>query len=225
MSTRIGLISDPHATAAPVAEALSRFESAGVDRVFCVGDIAGYGDELEQTLDLLIAAGCSMISGNHELWYLEQPAAKQQTRTRTLFSNLPAVLQLRIEGKTLYMVHASPPRSYMEGIKLLDERGSILPDSKLNWGSRLQGFGYDVLVVGHTHQVFAERLADTLVINPGSTIFNHSCAILELPAMDCQVLSLSDSKVVKTWNWGTNQIAKIDRGRADADKTDSRFLK
>jgi putative phosphoesterase len=211
MSTRIGLISDPHATAAPVAEALSRFEAAGVDRVFCLGDIAGYGNELEQTLDLLIAAGCSLISGNHELWYVGNSADKPETRTSKFFDELPAVMELAIEGKTLYMVHASPPRSDTEGIKLLDERGNILPDNKQEWSKRLEGFGYDVLVVGHTHQVFAERLADTLVINPGSTKFNNSCAILELPDLDLQLFSLSGKKVVKTWNWGTNQIQKIDR--------------
>lgn len=79
------------------------------------------------------------------------------------------------------------------------------------WSERLQRFEYDVLVVGHTHQVFAEHLANTLVINPGSTKFNHSCAILELPGLEFRVLPLSDKKVVKSWNWGTNQIAKINR--------------
>lgn len=211
VSTRIGLISDPHATAAPVEEALSLFKAAGVDRIFCAGDIAGYGNELEQTLDLLVEGDCRAISGNHDLWYVEDSADKPETRTRTFFSNLPSVLELTIEGKKLYMVHASPPRSYLEGIKLLDERGEILPERKQEWSERLQGFEYDVLVVGHTHQVFAERLANTLVINPGSTKFNHSCAILELPGLAFQVLPLSDKRVVKSWNWGTNQIAKIER--------------
>jgi putative phosphoesterase len=211
VSTRIGLISDPHATAAPVEEALSLFKAAGVDHIFCAGDIAGYGNELEATLHLLIEGGCSAILGNHDLWYLEDSADKLEARTRQFFSNLPSVLELTIEGKTVYTVHASPPRSYMEGIKLLDERGEILPDRKRGWSERLQGFEYDVLVVGHTHQVFAERLANTLVINPGSTKFNHSCAILDFPGLKVRVLPLSDKKVVKTWNWGTNQIARIDR--------------
>ena len=210
MSTRIGLIGDPHATAAPVAEALSLFEAAGVNRVFCTGDIAGYGNQLEETLDLLIAAGCSLISGNHELWYVQNSADKPDSETRTLFNNLPSVLECTIEGKSLYVVHASPPRSYMEGIKLLDERGRILTEQKRAWSERLQGFGYDILVVGHTHQVFAEQLADTLVINPGSTKFNHSCAILELPNLELQVLPLSGQAVTKTWNWGMNQIARPD---------------
>ena len=211
MSTRIGLISDPHATAAPVAEALSLFKAAGVDRIFCAGDIAGYGKELEQTLDLLIEGDCRAVIGNHDLWFVQDSADKQRTRTGTFFSTLPSVLELGIEGKKLYMVHASPPRSYMEGIKLLDERGEILAERKQEWSERLQGFEYDVLVVGHTHQVFAERLANTLVINPGSTKFNHSCAILDLPGLEFRVLPLSDQKVVKTWNWGTNQITKINR--------------
>ena len=211
MSTRIGLISDPHATAAPVAEALSLFKAAGVDRIFCAGDIAGYGKELEQTLDLLIEGDCRAVIGNHDLWFVQDSADKQRTRTGTFFSTLPSVLELGIEGKKLYMVHASPPRSYMEGIKLLDERGEILAERKQEWSERLQGFEYDVLVVGHTHQVFAERLANTLVINPGSTKFNHSCAILDLPGLEFRVLPLSGQKVVKTWNWGTNQITKINR--------------
>jgi len=211
VSTRIGLISDPHATAAPVAEALSLFKAAGVDRIYCAGDIAGYGNELEQTLDLLIEGDCRAVIGNHDLWFVQDSADKQRTRTGTFFSTLPSVLELGIEGKKLYMVHASPPRSYMEGIKLLDERGEILAERKQEWSERLQGFEYDVLVVGHTHQVFAERLANTLVINPGSTKFNHSCAILDLPGLEFRVLPLSGQKVVKTWNWGTNQITKINR--------------
>ena len=116
-----------------------------------------------------------------------------------------------MEGRALYLVHASPPRSDMEGIRLLDERGEVLPDCKRTWSERLQGFGYDVLVVGHTHQVFAERLADTLVVNPGSTKFNHSCAILDLPELEFRALPLGDKKVVASWNWGTNQIAKNNR--------------
>ena len=41
MSTRIGLISDVHATPEPVAEALALFKSQAVDEIFCLGDIAG----------------------------------------------------------------------------------------------------------------------------------------------------------------------------------------
>ena len=70
MTTRIGLISDVHATPGPVAEALTCFKSRGVEQVFCLGDIAGYGEELEETVALLITHQCRAIQGNHEAWYL-----------------------------------------------------------------------------------------------------------------------------------------------------------
>ena len=74
------------------------------------------------------------------------------------------------------------------------------------WADRLQGFAYDVLVVGHTHQVFAQRVANTLVINPGSTLFNHSCAVLSLPELQVEWFALSGQTLLKSWNWGMNRL-------------------
>ena len=50
----LGLISDVHAEPAPVQEALAIFRRAGVQQVQCAGDIAGYHDELEETVALLV---------------------------------------------------------------------------------------------------------------------------------------------------------------------------
>ena len=203
MSTKIGLISDVHATPAPVNEALSIFKQAGVDMILCAGDIAGYGNEVEQTVELLITSGCQSIYGNHEVWYLgHQNEGNKSERVVAYFQSLPPVLDIEIEGKRLYMVHASPPRSYMDGIKLLDETGEILPKQLTTWTGYLAELEYDVLVVGHTHQVFAEQLGDTFLINPGSTKFNHTCVIIDLPEMTCKWFSLSNETPVKSWNWG-----------------------
>jgi len=115
-------------------------------------------------------------------------------------------MQLTIEGKHLYLVHASPPDSILDGIKLLDLDGNLIAEEKARWTERLQGFPHDVLLVGHTHQVFCEQLGDTLVINPGSTRFNHSCAVLSLPEMELEVFALSGKQPVRFWNWGVNQV-------------------
>ena len=109
---------------------------------------------------------------------------------------------MTIEGRVLYMVHASPPDSLMDGIRLLDVHGELVDEQLACWSGRLQGFAYDVLVVGHTHQVFAERLAGTLVINPGSTLCNHSCAVVSFPGPRVDWFALSGQILRKTWNWG-----------------------
>lgn len=207
MSTRIGLLSDIHATAAPLREALAIFAREGVDLILCPGDIAGYGEDLEEVVELLRQADCQCVRGNHERW-----AIGREDLPGNLVSwlvGLPLWQEYVIEGVTLYLVHASPPDSDMDGIKLLDETGELLPQELDYWRERLQGFGHDVLVVGHTHQVYAEQLGETLVINPGSTAFNHSCAILHLPECYIEWFGVG-GEISRVWNWGMGVPRRVD---------------
>ena len=198
---KIGLISDVHATVNPVEEALTLFRQNNVDITICVGDIAGYGEELDQTVEMLLKGKCQVISGNHDTWFLEKQVPEDQQWIINYFATLPAILDFTVEEKHLYVVHASPPRSNMKGIKLLDKHGEIIPARKERWTNNIERFNYDVLIVGHTHQVFSERLGNTLVINPGSTKFNHTCAILTLPDLEVQFFPLSNKEPQKVWNW------------------------
>lgn len=199
---KLGLISDPHAYPKPVAEAISIFKKEQVDAIWCTGDFAGYGEGFEETLHLLQDSNCNVIVGNHELDYLKKNVHVIDVNIKNYLLNLPKVIQQNIENKKVYMVHASPPESLMEGIRLLDQKGEVIAADKKNWSEQLVDFSYDVLIIGHTHQVFAEVLGSTLVINPGSSQFNHSCAILSLPDLTVQWFSLSAERIKKSWNWG-----------------------
>ena len=202
----IGLISDVHAAPEPVKEALEIFTHAGVDQVLCAGDIAGYMDKLEATIALLIENNCQTIMGNHDLLYLDHHEDEAENPCVTFLKNLPSIYAAEIEGKSLYMVHAQPPDHCHGGIKLLDKKGIVQPEKIRQWAETLQSFEYDVLVVGHTHQVFSETIAGTLVINPDSSVFNNCCAILRLPEMTVELFALSGKKIKRTWNWGENVI-------------------
>ncbi len=202
MSAKIGLISDVHATVAPLRDALTLFEQEGVDQILCAGDIAGYGTELEQSIELLAERDCITISGNHDVWYNEFRAEGWQELIETFLHTLPATWESTIEGKRIFAVHASPPCSMSEGIVLLDQYEKIVPGNKEQWTQELEGYGFDVLVVGHTHQVFAEVLGQTLVINPGSTKFNHSCAVLSLPDLEIKIMPLPGKTCRRVWHWG-----------------------
>jgi len=205
----IGLISDVHATPAPVAEALSIFQKAGVDQVFCAGDIAGYRDNLEETVTLLVENDCQSVLGNHDLQYIDHYGDDAEDKAVAYFKRLPSSLDTKIDNKRVYMVHAHPPHACHGGIKLLNRYGKLEADQLALWEERLETFDHDVLVVGHTHQVFAENVGKTLIVNPGSTAFNHSCMILRLPEMTTQIYSLSGKVVERTWNWGEYMIPRI----------------
>ncbi len=198
---KIGLISDIHATVDPLEQALTLFGRMGVDMTICAGDIAGYGEQLDKTVELLLDSECQVISGNHDLWFLESAVPDSQLWIKDYFSTLPATLNFTIEDKQLYVVHASPPCSNGEGIKLLDQHGEIIPARKDLWENKLNRFDHDVLIVGHTHQLFSVTLGNILTINPGSTKFNHSCAILTLPELAVQIIPLSGKEPQKVWNW------------------------
>ena len=205
---KLGLISDPHSYPEPVAEALSIFKREQVDAIWCPGDIAGYGKELEETIRLLQNSDCQLIMGNHEIEYLQKNPQLMGTSANDYLSRLPRTKEQNIEGKTVYMVHASPPDHLNGGIRLLDQQGELIDSAKQNWTTRLSDFEHEVLIVGHTHQVFAERLGTTLVINPGSSQFNHSCAVLSLPDLNVQWFALSGQPIKKSWNWGM-EIASL----------------
>jgi len=202
MSKRIGIIADIHATAGPLRQALEIFRREDVDLILCLGDVAGYGTELEQCIELLIDSGCTTILGNHDVWYMEQHVNRLDKVIEQFFKGLPALWQSTIEGKRMFAVHASPPVSMDRGITLLDQYEKIMADKKEQWTFELEQYDFDVLVVGHTHQVFTEWLGKTLVVNPGSTAFNNACAILSLPGLKVTTIPLSEKRIKKVWHWG-----------------------
>lgn len=208
MSTRIGLLSDPHATPQPVAEALAIFRRERVDRVLCAGDIAGYGSALAETVDLLQRAGCVCVVGNHDLWYLARQRGEDAV-VDAFLESLPSALDLRIGGCSVYLVHAHPPDANRGGIKLRNQRGELDATAVADWAAQLAGFGRQLLVVGHTHQVYAERFGATRLINPGSCTFNHSCAIVTLPEMSVEWFPLSGKPISLVWNWGQNELGGV----------------
>ena len=222
MSSKIGIISDVHATVEPVREALSIFKKRGIKTVFCLGDIAGYGEELSETVRLLEEAQCQSILGNHEVWYLEKSENENDSNAQ-YFKTLPRTIELTTEGKKLYFVHASPPDDDMNGIRLLDEKGDLLPGEKEKWLEQLNESHFDVLLVGHTHQVFHEKIGNKIVINPGSTKFNHTAMILSLPEMETELVSLSNQKPILSWNW--SMVYKEKRtGNDEGNKTGNRGI-
>jgi putative phosphoesterase len=202
MTTRIGLISDVHSSPEPLRQALEIFEREAVDDIVCAGDIAGYYDNVRPTIDLLRQSNCQAIVGNHDQSYLQKPVEETDAAVRDYLGNLPQSLSLEIEQKSVYVVHANPPCEQHGGIKLLDRQGDIVEERKQLWTEKLKDFGRDVLIVGHTHQVYAEHLGGTFVVNPGSSVFNHSCMILSLPELEVQSFALQNRDIVKCWNFG-----------------------
>jgi len=201
MTTKVGLVSDVHSSPASLRQALEIFAQQEVSKVICAGDIAGYFDQLLPTIDLLESHHCDNIIGNHDQKFLEENPDCKNSVEYLFLQALPETLEYEIEGKRLYVVHAHPPDAQHGGIKLLDQNGFLIEQQKAYWDNKLADFDYDALIVGHTHQVFVEKLGNTLVINPGSSQFNHSCMVLTLPELEVETFALGDQAIIKCWNF------------------------
>ena len=201
MTTRIGIISDVHASPQPLRQALEIFDREKVDDIICAGDIAGYYDTLPETIELLTRSNCRTIVGNHDQSWLDE-SKTEDSPMRDYLQQLPQTLDFVIEQKRVFVVHANPPSEQHGGIKLLDQQGEVKAERRELWASNLADLERDILIVGHTHQVYAEQLGEVFVINPGSTVFNHSCMILSLPEAQVETYALGNQAIVKCWNFG-----------------------
>ena len=201
MTTRLGLVSDVHSSPEPLRQALEIFRREQVDEIICAGDIAGYYDTLEPTIALLREYDCKTIIGNHDQSFLEKTQTGEYPSERAWLHELPETLELEIEGRKILVVHANPPSEQHGGIKLVDQHGDLIAERLDLWTKTLAEYDMDVLIVGHTHQVYAEQLGDVFVVNPGSSVFNHSCMILSLPDLEVETFALENQEIIRCWRF------------------------
>jgi len=170
---KIAIISDIHANLA----ALRTFPELDIDELWCVGDLVDYGPRPREVVQEIRGRANLIVSGNHDYaaGYGDDPrcsapyrrlAAETLRYTREICSEDElqflrglARSQQKVVGTTrFYVVHATPS----------DPLFAYCPENSANWTSEVEGIGADVLVVGHTHTPFIRRVANTIIVNPGS---------------------------------------------------------
>jgi putative phosphoesterase len=170
---RAAFISDVHSNLEALEAVL---DEVGKARVYCCGDIVGYGASPNEVVRVLRDVGATCVIGNHDKASLEGDAGEFNPRaamaamwtsqhltdeSRAFLGSLPREVATEIGGKRVYMVHGSPDDPMWEYV-----RPSTHADL---FDYYLQKVNADVLALGHTHMAFQWR-SDTggVVFNPGS---------------------------------------------------------
>jgi putative phosphoesterase len=179
---RVAVITDIHANLAALEAALARLDELGIERVYCGGDLVGYGPHPNEVCALIVARGIPAIYGNYDYaiardledcgcayvdahdreigqrsvdWTLEHTgrAAKDFMR------GLPFDLRFEVGGVAVHLVHGSPRKvnEYLFEDKpaSLYERLAAAEDA-------------DVLVFGHTHKPWVRDHGGVRFVNCGS---------------------------------------------------------
>ena len=169
----MAFISDVHSNLEALEAVL---DVVGTTRVYCCGDIVGYGASPNEVTRVLRGVGATCVMGNHDRAALSgevgdfNPRAAMaaiwtaehiEEETREFLSSLPESAVFSVGGRRVFMVHGSPDDPLSEYVFPLTH--SDLFDYYLD------KVGTDVLALGHTHEPFQWSRDDGgLVFNPGS---------------------------------------------------------
>jgi len=150
---RYAILSDIHANATALMAVMDDIaHRGGVDELWCLGDIVGYGPDPHRCLEILRQFECVGVIGNHDLAVLEQTrlgsfdtdtahalqwTASQLTAADTLFL---AGLQSMAVKDSFTLVHGSPRQSAWEYVLSISTARENFPY-----------FATPYCLVGHTH--------------------------------------------------------------------------
>jgi len=169
---KLALISDIHGNLAALEAVLDSIKRIGVDRIFCLGDIVGYGARPNECVDLVKSHDIPCICGNHDEVAISSrglscftPNAKkailwtqeQLTDESHLYLS---ELKFTIEFEGLLLVHASP----------IDLESWPYIFTQTDADTAFQSFTHPVCFFGHTHfpVIFHESEENRRLINVGS---------------------------------------------------------
>ena len=159
---RLGVVSDSHGHVDHVRPAIRMLQSLQVDRVLHCGDIGS-----RAVVELFADWPTDFVFGNCDY---------ERSELATAIANAGQTChgefgELSIAGKRVALIHSDDRRRFQQTI---------------------HGGEFDLVCYGHTHVAAVERVADTLVLNPGALYRAnpHSLAVVELSSLEATIVPL-----------------------------------
>ena len=161
----IALISDIHGNYPALKEVFNIIDSLSVEEIYCLGDVVGYYNQINECCDELRKRNVKCIMGNHD-WYMVAGA----TCLRSKIADRCIQYQRNIiTKKNLEWLQTFPIYRRHHGVSMvhggwdnpIDEY--LKPD--ISYFSNILG---NVFVSGHTHKQVIQRFGENVYCNPGS---------------------------------------------------------
>jgi putative phosphoesterase len=161
---KIGIVSDVHNNVVALQYALEHLVDC--ELVLNLGDLVFEYRVDPEIVDMAQRAGLVGIVGNHEKAILRHPASslrnKLSPHVLAYLESLPALREMTVSRFKLLAAHGSPwddPDDY---------RCDYVYEGNAGKMNRLGSVAADIILLGHTHVPMLTRVADKLIVNPGS---------------------------------------------------------
>ena len=182
MSDAVAVVTDIHANLPALEAALERIEELDIERVYCGGDLVGYGPDPNEVCRLIEARGIPTIYGNYDYAiardledcgcaYVDQhdrelgqksvawTLAHTDQRSKDFMRELPFDLRFAVGDSQVHLVHGSPRRV---NEYLFEEKPPSLYE-RLAAAEEANTLGF-----GHTHRPWVHEYGGVLFVNCGS---------------------------------------------------------
>jgi putative phosphoesterase len=181
-ASAIAVITDIHGNLPALEAALARIDELGIERVYCGGDLVGYGPHPNEVCALIAERSIPTIYGNYDYaiardlgdcgcayitehdrelgqqsvaWTLEHT----DQASKDFMRELPFDLRFDLGNRRIHLVHGSPRKVN----EYLCEAKPARLYERLAAAERA-----DVLVFGHTHKPWIHQYGGVLFVNCGS---------------------------------------------------------
>lgn len=178
----VAVITDIHANLPALEAALARIDALAIERVYCGGDLVGYGPHPDEVCALIEERAIPTIHGNYDYAIgrdledcgcayvtphdrelgqrsVDWTLAHTSRRSKEFMRALPFDLRFELAGKRVRLVHGSPRK--------VNEY--LFEDKPARTFERIAaGADCDVLVFGHTHKPWVREHGGVLFVNCGS---------------------------------------------------------
>lgn len=177
---KLAVIADIHSNIYALQAVIDDIRKKDVDSIICLGDLVGYCTYPNEVIDAIREHKILTVIGNYDEAVGEEllvcgcdyPDPKDaenaalslnwsientNERNKEFIRNLPRVITMSCDGKSVTFVHGSPRQinEYLkEGSKEAEE---VMKD-----------FSGDILVCGHTHKPYYKSYEGKLLVNAGS---------------------------------------------------------
>lgn len=169
---RIAVISDIHGNIPALEAVLADIKNRNIERIFCLGDLAGKGPSSAEAVDKIKESCEVVIKGNWDYYLTEQECNEVLTwhqkrlgveRLKYL-KELPIYIELYISGKLLRLCHASP-NDLFHRVYLSTEQWKRM---KLFEATPTLSIEADIVGYGDIHGAHIDNFRGKTIFNVGS---------------------------------------------------------
>lgn len=179
---RIAIISDIHGNLEALKSVLDDIKERNINRIFCLGDIIAKGTHQQECVDLVKEKCEVIIKGNCDEYFTSDIDLSTKTpseinritwnknklndETKKYLNNLSYCYEFYMSGRLVRLVHAHPEKidKFAGNIDKIDRLYELFLPSC----NTISNEKADVLIYGHIHTPYVQKIYNRMIINTGS---------------------------------------------------------